>query len=88
MTKEDEMSSIDLDFMYETDAQSEATAFAARFDVQAEVIVEHGPAGGWPVVRFTGTTEAIIRLESAYDDQADSSSSTDIDVTNRHIDEM
>ncbi len=64
------MSSIELDFMYETDPQSEATAFAARFDAQAEVITEHGPAGGWPVVRFTGTTEAIKRLESTYNDQA------------------
>lgn len=33
----------------------------------AFIIEEHGPAGGWPVVRFVGGIDAIARLLIDYD---------------------
>lgn len=31
-------------------------------DIAGEVLEEHGPGGGWPLVRFTGSRDAIREL--------------------------
>lgn len=61
------MASINLDFVFQTDVERDAKAYGARFGIdQVEVITENGPAGGWPVVQFTGTDASIAQLCAAY----------------------
>jgi len=36
-------------------------------DVTATVIDPAGPAGGWPVVTFTGTRDGLVRLAVRYE---------------------
>lgn len=36
--------------------------------IEATLLVEHGPAGGWPIVRFEGSGEDIARLLVRYSD--------------------
>lgn len=54
------------------DAKGEAKKWAEKFGVRHEVILEVGPAGGWPVVKFTGTRNAISELIDLYDNNGDS----------------
>lgn len=48
---------VEIDFAYDENRESLQEALKNAFDgykVQYEVIREHGPAGGWPVVKVTG----------------------------------
>jgi hypothetical protein len=44
----------------------DASIFAAKYDVTATVINPHGP-GGWPIVRFTGNYDDLVKVLRAYD---------------------
>lgn len=37
-----------------------------RYGVKGEIVQLHGPAGGWPVVRFTGEFDKVRALEHAW----------------------
>lgn len=41
-------------------------AYEIVFGVEAELVNERGPAGGWPEYTFTGATDALIALLRAY----------------------
>jgi hypothetical protein len=60
---------LDLDWADETDP--DASIFAAKHDVTATVINPHGPSGGWPIVRFTGDYDDLIKVLRAYDPTSD-----------------
>lgn len=57
------------DFAHVEDRVEDALAHARqRYGVDIEVIDEYGPAGGWPVVRISGTPSQVIdMLKHAYD---------------------
>jgi hypothetical protein len=66
---------ISLDVAFDEATLDEALAHLTQgLDVSHEVVTEHGPGGGWPVVRFTSSAEAELdKLLQRYggDDQAD-----------------
>ena len=67
------MPSITLDVVYgegegfEAETINEAAASVAGEGVTFEVITEHGPGGGWPVITFTGERPALLALIERYD---------------------
>ena len=34
--------------------------------MQTEIVVPHGPSGGWPIIRFTGTHDEMANLITLY----------------------
>lgn len=62
----DKVWAVDLDVAV-TD-KAEIDSFAAEFNTKAEVLTMHGPGGGWPLVRFTGTWIDVIRLRRTYEE--------------------
>jgi hypothetical protein len=69
-TKEIKMASIVLDVVVEGDVLEYATDMAALYDLKVNVLQEHGPAGGWPVIKFEGhrkRIEAYLRVYADHD---------------------
>lgn len=58
---EDEIEKVGLPATARRWARDEANA-----DVSVNVLQEIGPAGGWPVLEFKGSPEAIYNLETKY----------------------
>lgn len=57
------MATLQLDVAHEEDTVEEALAtIPADIGVTHEVVDPNGPGGGWPIVEFTGSDEAIERL--------------------------
>jgi hypothetical protein len=59
---------IALDVMY-TDAEGLTAALTELTEgtaVETEVILEHGPAGGWPLVRFSGPVGELRTVVKRY----------------------
>lgn len=50
------------DFVFREDIQLELIDFCAEYGVQAEIVSISGPAGGWPVVKFTGRYNNVERM--------------------------
>jgi hypothetical protein len=61
----DKLWALELDLVAE--GIEEVEAFASQFEVEAQVLTWAGPAGGWPVVRFTGTWHRLTKLRKAYE---------------------
>lgn len=60
--------------LYQTDLDvtGDPVAYAAQYGLTAEVLDPSGPAGGWPVVRFTGRLSAVVAiLEDYFGDDLD-----------------
>jgi len=60
----------DPDFVNDPDG----AIFAARHGVASTVVDPCGPGGGWPIVRFEGTRDAIYSLVTEYDGDNDGES--------------
>ena len=59
-----------IDFVYESDMAGEIERYGSVFGIpveQIEIVTEVGPAGGWPVVKFTGTVAQITDLLEDYE---------------------
>lgn len=58
------MYKIELDIVINDDETPGAFAarMCKRFDLQAQVISEVGPAGGWPLISFAGERDHLINL--------------------------
>lgn len=57
--------SVTIDFCYVDSLASELELYGNQFGIpveQIDIVDEEGPAGGWPVVRFTGTPDQVQRL--------------------------
>lgn len=57
--------SLDLDFAYDEDDETlddAITTFIApyRGRIVASVVIQHGPGGGWPIVRFDATSRVDL----------------------------
>lgn len=64
---------VDLDLVLHEDAvgneerpEDAAALLAQMLLVEYKVLIEHGPAGGWPVVRFTGSRADLENLVKRY----------------------
>jgi hypothetical protein len=45
------------------------TSFSEQYNITGKVVDPRGPAGGWPIVEWTGTEDALFRLVTdCYDD--------------------
>lgn len=70
--------SIELDWVFDLAEEDDEAADRAKLDEDlavtvaqfhlesAEVVDFHGPAGGWPLVRFTGHRDTVIELVRDY----------------------
>lgn len=72
------MAHMEFDVAYGTNAVKETLADALAeltrgLTVLTEVVVEHGPAGGWPIVKFSGPVHHLAAVVTRYagEDQAD-----------------
>ena len=76
----------EIDFAYDENNESLQEALKNSFDgynVQYEVIQEHGPAGGWPVVKITGDRPMLEKwLRENYEPDGE-----DLDLYFRHPEE-
>ena len=62
---------VQADVVWDGDLHEDIQSYAREFGVKAIVLNESGPGGGWPVVEFRGTPNAIrALLVSHYDDPA------------------
>jgi len=50
------------DLNYHDPAADRLLAFLQEYDISYKVIHAHGPAGNWPIIEFTGTKKAIIKM--------------------------
>lgn len=60
---------VDLDVVTQGDetAEDAAALLAQMLLITFDVLTEHGPAGGWPVVRFSGPKRELRELLARYD---------------------
>lgn len=78
------MATIALDTCYNEDTEtieSVIADFSASLGIAGKVVDPHGPAGGWPVVEWEGTNEALTALVRAH--YAESDDETDADLLER-----
>jgi hypothetical protein len=63
------MATIELDLVIHEGEKTEWVAddLAEGLDVTYHVVAAHGPAGGWPVVEFTGSDADIKQVQRRYD---------------------
>jgi len=61
---------LDLDWANENDPIGISAAF--RLDLARETLVEVGPGGGWPIIRFSGEFNKLNTLRNEYDPHNDS----------------
>lgn len=58
----------ELDMAYDNSFEADAATLARDFGVYVKVVEQHGPSGGWPIVRLCGTAEAIEKaVRTAWD---------------------
>lgn len=66
------MAYIDLDVCYGEEQESDGSLewtladMTAGTNVATEVVNEHGPGGGWPIVRFTGSLVELQHIVRGY----------------------
>jgi len=67
------MASIILDVIVDdVDVHEYAADMASLYDLEVTVLKEHGPAGGWPEIKFEGRrkrVEAYCRVYAGHDAQ-------------------
>ena len=58
---------VDLDTVNHTDPVFHK--YLARHKITMRILQEHGPGGGWPEIRYTGSRAALTRLvEDQFED--------------------
>lgn len=65
------MAVVELDIYYEENLHREVNDLASKHNVGYRVVQWHGPAGGWPVVRFVGSIGDIEGLVADYENSAE-----------------
>lgn len=63
---------VDLDLVVDEsdDVRDVAADLATGLHVTFTTLVEHGPAGGWPVVRFSGPLDQVQELVRRYENES------------------
>ena len=60
------MATVELDTAGEYYVDDEFQEFLTDNKIELKVMQEHGPGGGWPVIKYTGTVNALKEMIDAF----------------------